>query len=1200
MKRRFLSILLALTLSIGAVASLASCNGQGEGASTEGESTTVAETDGGEVTEPEDEDITKPEDESQNESETNPNEEDIVIGDDDLVYPNGDEVKGAGLKWHPEVFAGQDHTIDESKAVEKSAAEMLELLKNRDMMTGGEVYLVKEPIVLESDTKYYGNLAAIIAEGGIVIKDVSEIVIKELVVKGNVTVENSTGITFFKLDLKAGDVGVTVDEASKRVAFKSSKIYATDTAVKSDADATSFYQCYLSADKGAVLTGDDVIVQDTHVSAKALGISACGAYCTVRSCLVEANTDGIGIILREGSVNGIVTLCSVKQVQSSIVVSGGYNCVVLLNSAIKIIGDYNVNLYVVENKLGGTIELENNEYLLCNGNTFKEYDLSRSVKNKNNLFVNGDNLHDVNARVEYGANDEVLPHTNKDLFLEMERREFVTTDLSQYKSYNVNNYVRSMAKTDPFVIITPGAYNTNVAVRFDAAQSNTTLYAFGVYLEKPSKLQVIYINGASNVNIKGVTMGYSFQSAGQIHVLDKIGDNKLLTVTNAGYVDDYGRSDTENFDGSTSYMHKAGELMPWNNISGYYSIVNKNEDGTIVIQLTGKDAAKIYTSIDKGDIFSCRLSGDNSNTVYITASHGIHMEDCVIYGYSSALGVVANARSSDMSLLRMHNTAHSPYIISEETYNKYLELEQTYDVDLEISIDEKGRYRGGIPRIGSVDATHIQGATTGMDATSCIFEQMCDDGSNQRSSSARLAGYHDNGDGTTTVYFKGSVSETYWNIATNARRDSATPSSCTIPNKGERIYAYSSTGHILFDTVTLSAATRVTSSPLCHVAHVDKLVNSEIKEGDVTEINGSFTAPPKCTDGLCDVCGKVTHIDEFRDGRCDLCNAKVHDDWTKDGLCDVSGCDYKVDGLKDENGDGLNDEDGLAIIADRFYISQFNPSTGYYEATSGYAMEKWYKISYKTAIYEVLVATDSLDKRAMEVIGGMDLTDNDYRMDNKVLFDNLSANCIGFTFDNVLVQNKVARGILCKTHDATIKNCTFRAFTSSGVLMSVETTWGESTVPRNVIISNCLFDDTGRSHGVESNLGYSCIVISGLGATNGKPVDVTKESLPCKEISIIGNKFINTNNNYTISITAAQDILIKDNVFEARPEDTEKKYGKAIHINGAMDVEITGNTYSVFAEGDVTKAIVALNYKNLKGSDVEGVFPESKDPVVAQ
>ena len=43
-----------------------------------------------------------------------------------------------------------------------------------------------------------------------------------------------------------------------------------------------------------------------------------------------------------------------------------------------------------------------------------------------------------------------------------------------------------------------------------------------------------------------------------------------------------------------------------------------------------------------------------------------------------------------------------------------------------------------------------------------------------------------------------------------------------------------------------------------------------------------------------------------------------------------------------------------------------------------------------------------------------------------------------------------------------------------------------------------------------------------------------------------------------------------------------------------MTVEVSDNTYSEFANGDVTRVVVANNYKNLFGTDVEGIFEKDK------
>ncbi len=1146
---------------------------------------------------------------------------------DEIVYENGSEIKNAGHKWDADIFAAADHSFDESKAVTKTAAEMLELLKNgKTELAQGQVYIVTEPLVLTSETKYYGNMAAIIAEGGILIKDVSDIVIKELILKGSITVENSSAITFFKLDLSGVENGVTVDAKSSNISFKNNRIIVSGTAIKSEAYMTSVFQSYLCGKTGFESTGDLVSIQNSNVLAVDLGVSVKGADCAVRDCTVEVASDGLGVEIREGSKNALVSLNIIKNAQLSVKVTNSFNCVILLNTAIRIAGENNKNLYVVENKLGGAITLKNNKYLLCDGNTFNTKDgKPHPTINEGNTEINGDNVHDVNARVEYGANEEILPHTNKDLFIDMERKSEVR-DISQTKSYNVSNYIRMMAKSGNTVIVPPGVYNVSTYVLFTSAHANTTIYAFGAMIEKNGReftkdpttgalkqngLILSLQNGASNISFKGLTVGYDFQPAGQIYVVKKLDRRQqtLRVVTNAGYINGYGKSDPDEFMTGTSYMYRAGELKPWNNCGGSYEIIEHCDDGTMILQLTGSNRAQLWGSIELGDTFNCRLSADNSSTINVTSSSNTLFKDCVIYGYSSALAVKVSGRSTGTQLYRVHNDVRAPMIIDEETYNRYKAYEEEYGVDLEVYIDEEGRYRGGIPRIGSVDATHITGSAEGVDATSCTFEHMCDDGSNQRGSSSRLAGYkYNEEDNTYTIYFKGTISETHWNLDTNAKKETATPTNTSTPKAGDRIYAYASNGHVLFDTTALTDAEKVTASPEYHVNCVDNFKNSEIKEGDQIALNGVYDTRPKCVDGLCDICGNVTHYSATDDGTCDGCGAHVHSDWNRDGKCytndGTSRCSIE---LVDANGDGLNDADNIPIISSRFYVTKFSEASGDLQITAWYSSGTWRKIVYSSAIYEIKISADDANiydesGELVDLLQGYDLTDNDYRMDHKILFDNLSMNSIGFTFDNVLIQEKVARGILCKTHDATIKNCTFRSIYSTGVLLSVETTWGESTVPRNIVVQNCLFDDTGRGYDTENNRTYSCIAIQGLGAGGTEnDIVVSPDTLPCRDIRIIGNKFINVNNNYCISVTAAQDIVIRDNVFGLSSEGSSGRLIRAVHISGAMNVELSGNTYSELAydkDGnfDITRAIIGNNYDNVHGKDVDGKMPNQKLP----
>ena len=353
-------------------------------------------------------------------------------------------------------------------------------------------------------------------------------------------------------------------------------------------------------------------------------------------------------------------------------------------------------------------------------------------------------------------------------------------------------------------------------------------------------------------------------------------------------------------------------------------------------------------------------------------------------------------------------------------------------------------------------------------------------------------------------------------------------------------------------------------------------------------------------DCICDdeSCKATLHFDigtaanTQRDGKCDTCGIKVYTDFNSNDGFDGSGngkCDVTGTAIVDENGDGFDDVDGTPIITDMVVNDKYNEgnSTLTYQALYTKTTGAKAIITYNTIIKSVTVKTEDVNFEAFE---GYDMTDNDYFMDQKILFDNLTLNSAGFVFDNTVVQYTRSRGVLVKTVDATIKNCTFRDHGMTSVLLSVETTWGESSVPQNVLIESCLFDNTSGSYGSESSLKNAPIAIEGLGELSGS-VEVSKDTLPCKNIRIIGNKFTNITNNYCITMSAAQDIVIKNNVFCSREGDNSKKYIRAININGCMGIETSGNTYSEFTGSDISKAIIARNYKNLTGSDVQDVFP---------
>ena len=1047
---------------------------------TETETTPVTETETIPATETE----TETETITATESETVANTEaETFVDPDTLLYGNGAAIDAAGDLLDDEAYALSDRTFDRESAIEKSAAEIKEMLADKTSMIEGAVYLVKEPIVLDSnDTKYYGNNAAIIAEGGIIIKDVNSVLIKELMIDGSITVENSTGVIIFRLCMTSSGIAINVDENSADVAIKSCRIKSDDTAIVIGADLSSIYQNYIIADKGIISTGDDMAMQSNIVAARSLGVSTSGAYCTVKNNSIEADTSGVAVELN-GSYNSLVALNNLTGAQMSISIKNVFNCSVILNSAIRIEGTDNKNLYIIDNSLGGAIELSSNNYLICDGNSFPRDGKSHPVVSLDNVNFNGDNMHDVNARLEVGADEDLLPHTNKDLFISMERRSKVR-DLSLPKSYAFNGYVRNMAKSNGVVIVPPGVYSTTSTLNIQSTHAYTTVYAYGVYQEATKYIKNIDISGAPGVTVKGLTIGYSLQSAGQIQVLDLLGDNQLLVISSAGFTKEFGQLDSTRFSGG-GYFYHPGSFTSWTEIGnwGSYTVVPgedgslQNEDGTFVIRIGGKDAAKYYSLIEKGEVFTCRLNETNDRTISITSSKGVLFKDTVTYGYADALCFVLGGANTEVEFYRHHNLAHSGYEIDKDTYDKYVALEEKYDVDLEMRVDELGRYRGPDARIGSVDATHMASPSKGLTATSTLFENACDDAANQRGNSSSLHRVIDNGDGTLTIFYKDYVPETYVNSYIRQGRTDIHPGHQTSNFlSGDRIFIYASNGKIFCDTTTLSASTQYQT------------------------------------------------------------NVTVYEK------------DYKY------NGQDLH-------------------------------------LNWKSTIFAVKISKDAVDMSALD---GYVLGQVSADMSNKIIVDNLSRNSVGFTFDNCMVRNNRGR-LVIKTRDAVVTNCTFTNNSMAGIVMSVESTWGESSVPNNIKVTKCLFDGTSKTFNYESNTKYAALAVEGLGSGGvGKQVTVSEDTIPCKNITITDNVFKNVPNNYYVTVSAAQSVTINNNTFETRSTESSKRVGKSIYINGCMNVNISGNTYSSYAKGDMTKVIVVNNYMGLTGADVEGVFERDK------
>lgn len=829
------------------------------------------------------------------------------------------------------------------------------------------------------------------------------------------------------------------------------KVTTKDRPISLESGVHDFHGMTVEAKGGIVLADDGVTILNAVIAGpvKVEGNDAVIKNCTVRSSGEAIVSSGAGLILQGNKINGSVSLVNgsynslvaQNKISGDISVTGGYNCAVILNNAKAVNCQKSKNIYVVEN-IADSISLSSNNYLLCDQNK------CGSVEANENLNFNGDNITDVDARIEFGADEALLPHINRDLFVGMQRRNNVNCDEPQ----PLNKYITNSLVNEKTVIVPPGAYITPEPIKLSGNESGATVYAYGAMAEMVEYGSSVVVSETQNVTVKGLNIGYVKQPCGQVTVLEERDSRTFTVVPYAGSVNDFGRTDPTLFSVGFTDLFETGKIYPFGCLGGGYSI-EKNEDGTMTVTLP--ENSMWCGKLHKGYRFVCRLGGGDKLSMYIVGSENILFKDVSLLCHSACLAVVAGGVSENIHFYRWYNGNEPAPIIDKETFDRYREIEKKYGVEDEVYVDELGRYRGGKPLIGSSDATHIVGCKEGVHATSCLFESMCDDGSNQRSASSRLAGVKDNGDGTSTLFYKGSVAEIYCLHYFNPKNPR--PSSCCSFVKGDRILAYTSTGITFCDTECLSDSVTV------------------------EDYEFTLDAPER----------EPRH--------------------------------------------------------------------------------------YTDTLRSVTVRTDALNLAALD---GFDLSDNRYEMKNKVLVDNLSRNSANFRFDNVMVRNTRSRGILVKTVGANIKNCTFRNLGHTGVLLSVEFVWGESSVSQDVSITGCLFDNLGFINGRSSDKTLSPIAIRGLSST------VSEDSLLYKNILIDGNKFINNTHNYAVTVNSAQNVKIINNVFEEGVGESQEAPKKVIDIETAMNVEISNNKYSKYLPS-VADGITAKNFKNVYGTDIQ-------------
>lgn len=681
-----------------------------------------------------------------------------------------------------------------------SSAQLLELIR-KNALTANAIYTLTDlsPLLFsEEDNGAVYDLKGItvITESGLILAETEGLTLKNFTLSVQNTKATAVTVLAVRDSVLEGITvtgvsacGVRVDGECDRLFLRDSMVEGCAVGIVTSSDAKEIYLTSLSvhSTSGAALEdGADAFVSDsTLTSDGATAVLLTGNGTELRGNTVSASTSGIAvrnaknILIAQNSLNG----CGISVTESDSVT-------VILNTASTVSATDNTHLYAISNTLS-SLTLKNNNYLIADAN-------SGTVTASGNRNHNGDSVTDVNARLEAGADEALLPHVDLEQFVGMARKDTVRTASGEYVP--VLTYINSRLKSGEPIILAPGAYATYDRLFLSGAK-DVAIYGFGVLLERQGGLSsIITVDSSDNIQFHGLTIGYAQQSCGQVYVLDKLADNKLLVVTGAGMMNEFGNTNTSYFKTTGMGAQREGTFYAYCDTS--FLSIEKLANGLMEMSVS----ASVYQMIAEGDILTCRAV-NGGTTVPSSNSKDLLFKDMVVYGSAAGFAFNESYNRSSTSYYRVADTTKSGFIIDKATYDWYASLESTYGVDLEISVDELGRYRGSLPHIGSIDATHTTRCVGGSRVTSCLFENMCDDGTNQNAVHGRIASIVNNGDGTATVTYKGS-----WSEYNYGNKYHSTGGLCAPFEVGDRVFIYTSKGQLVCDTSALSVSAKVGSA----------------------------------------------------------------------------------------------------------------------------------------------------------------------------------------------------------------------------------------------------------------------------------------------------------------------------------------------------------------------------------------------------
>ncbi|MBQ8350951.1 MAG: hypothetical protein IJY20_02765, partial [Clostridia bacterium] len=289
------------------------------------------------------------------------------------TYADGAAVKGGGATIEEGSFALSATTYDESTAEEIKAIAFFRGAQRGE----GKVFRISDGNALtisnSAGQSYDGKGSILIAPQGVVFENCHDLSLSNLTIIGSVTVTNVENLTMERVEIVSADTALTVDAATTMLKLNDCRLTGK-TAISLGASDSVVLNSYLAfTEKGVVDTAaEGTTIRNCILEGAGVGITTKASDAAIRGNTITLGKADTGIILESGMLNTLVALNDITGAQKTIVADGVRNTAIILNRAVSIEASNSKNLYVCDNSLGGRLTVNNNNFFLCDGNTFPE------------------------------------------------------------------------------------------------------------------------------------------------------------------------------------------------------------------------------------------------------------------------------------------------------------------------------------------------------------------------------------------------------------------------------------------------------------------------------------------------------------------------------------------------------------------------------------------------------------------------------------------------------------------------------------------------------------------------------------------------------------------------------------------------------------------------------------------------------------